>query len=139
MATEDGGQPSLPGEAGLQSGSRGLTSAEARERLQEYGRNELPEPPLPGLHIIFLRQFLSPFIYILLVAAIVSWALNQMANAVFIMAVLLLNAVIGTVQEFSAQRSAAALRNMVRGVAHVIRDGVAGRIDVEELGQADRH
>jgi P-type Ca2+ transporter type 2C len=45
--------------------------------------------------------------------------------------------VIGTVQEFSAQRSAAALRNMVRGVAHVIRDGVAGRIDVEELVPGD--
>ncbi len=117
--------------------SRGLSADEARERLQTYGRNQLPEPPLPGLSTIFLRQFLSPFIYILLVAAIVSWALNQMANAVFIMAVLLLNAAIGTVQEFSAQRSAAALRNMVRGVAHVIRDGTAGRIDVEELVPGD--
>lgn len=137
MATEDGGQPSLPAEAPQRTGTRGLSSGEARERLQTCGRNQLPEPPLPGLLTIFLRQFLSPFIYILLAAAVVSWALSQMANAVFIMAVLLLNAVIGTIQEFSAQRSAAALRNMVRGVAHVIRDGVAERIDVEELVPGD--
>jgi len=120
------------------SAASGLTSEEAAERLSHYGPNRLPVPPLPGIPSIFLRQFLSPFIYILLLAALVSYGLGQMANAVFIMAVLILNAVIGTVQEYSAQQTAAALRNMVRGEAHVIRDGMAQRIDIEALVPGDR-
>ncbi len=117
--------------------AQGLTSAEAAARLAEYGPNRLPEAPLPGALSIFIRQFLSPFIYILLIAAAASLALGQIPNAVFIFAVLLLNAGIGTVQEYSAQRSAAALRNMTRGEAHVIRDGVPRRIDAEDVVPGD--
>ncbi len=116
----------------------GHTAEEAARRLAEYGPNRLPEPPIPGPFAIFLRQFLSPFIYILLIAAIVSFALGQLPSGIFIMAVLVLNAVIGTVQEYSAQRSAAALRNIVRGVAHVFRDGSVRSIDVEEVVPGDR-
>lgn len=123
--------------SGTNTGAAGLSSAEAARRLNEYGPNRLPEPPLPGVFVIFLRQFLSPFIYILLIAAVISYLLGQMPNAIFIMAVLLLNAVIGSVQEYSAQRTAAALRNMVRGEAHVIRDGSARKIDIEELVPGD--
>jgi len=83
----------------------GLTSAEAERRLAEYGPNKLPEPASPGPLAIFLRQFLSPFIYILLIAASASLLLGQLPNAVFIFAVLVINATIGTVQEYSACRS----------------------------------
>ncbi|MEX2479448.1 MAG: HAD-IC family P-type ATPase [Gammaproteobacteria bacterium] len=115
----------------------GLSSAEAARRLEHYGPNNLPETPLPGVLQIFARQFLSPFIYILLVAALVSLALAQIPNAIFIFAVLLLNAAIGSVQEYSAQKSAAALRNMVRGQAQVIRDGSTQKIDIEFLVPGD--
>ncbi len=115
----------------------GLSSDEARQRLAEYGLNRLPEPPLPGAATIFLRQFLSPFIYILLVAAIASFVLKQVPNGIFIVVVLLLNAVIGTIQEHSAQRSAAALRNLVRGKSKVIRDGRTIQIDSEEVVPGD--
>ncbi len=115
----------------------GLSEEEAARRLAEYGPNRLPEPPLPGVLAIFFRQFLSPFIYILLIAAVASLALGQIPNAVFIFAVLLLNAGIGTVQEYSAQRSAAALRNMARGEARVVRDGTPRRIDAEQLVPGD--
>jgi magnesium-transporting ATPase (P-type) len=115
----------------------GLSTQEAEQRLRETGPNRLPEPPLPSVPAIFLRQFLSPFIYILLIAAIASYALGQLPNTVFIVAVLLLNAAIGTLQEYSAQRSAAALRNMVRGEARVIRDGRPQSIDVEQLVPED--
>ncbi|MDZ7669876.1 MAG: HAD-IC family P-type ATPase [Gammaproteobacteria bacterium] len=121
----------------IQAGESGLGGEEVVRRQQQYGPNRLPEPPLPGVGVIFLRQFLSPFIYILLIAAAVSLAIGQIPSAVFIVAVLLLNAAIGTMQEYSAQRSAAALRNMVRGEAHVIRDGIAQRIDIEELVPGD--
>ncbi len=115
----------------------GLSAEDAARRLQETGPNRLPEPRQAGVVLIFLRQFLSPFIYILLIAAVVSLAVGQLPSAVFIMAVLLINAAIGTAQEYSAQRSASALRNMVRGAARVIRDGTPVLIDVEEVVPGD--
>jgi Ca2+-transporting ATPase len=115
----------------------GLTQQEAAARLEKYGRNRLPAPPMAGPVRIFLRQFLSPFIYILLIAAIVSFILGENPSGIFILAVLILNALIGMIQEYSAQRSAAALRNMVKGVTHVIRDGIGMSIDVEELVPGD--
>ena len=115
----------------------GLTSAEASALLEEHGPNRLPQQKPSSIAMIFLRQFLSPFIYILLVAAIVSLIVGQLPSAIFIMAVLLLNASIGTTQEYSAERSAAALKNMVRGTAHVMRDGQAKAIDVEEVVPGD--
>lgn len=119
------------------NGAEGLDTAEAERRLAEYGPNRLPAPDLPGPLAIFLRQFLSPFIYILMLAAAVSLAIGQLPSAVFIVIVLLLNAVIGTVQEYSAQRSATALRDMVRGEAHVMRDGIVAKVDVETLVPGD--
>ena len=116
---------------------QGLSQSEASKRLEEYGPNRLPEPHLPGAVEIFFRQFLSPFIYILLIAAILSFVFQQMASGVFICAVLLLNAIIGTVQEYSAQQAAAALKKMVKGEAHVIRDGEHLRIDAEDLVPGD--
>lgn len=92
---------------------------------------------MPTVFELFLRQFLSPFIYILVVAAIVSLAVNQVPSAVFIVAVLLLNAAIGTVQEYSAQRSANALRAMVRGRAHVLRNATVQTIDAEQVVPGD--
>ncbi|MEM6851800.1 MAG: HAD-IC family P-type ATPase, partial [Pseudomonadota bacterium] len=115
----------------------GLTSAEAAARLQSDGPNQLPEPKLPGAPEVFFRQFLSPFIYILLIAAILSWYVGQTPSAVFIIVVLLLNAAIGAAQELSAQKSAAALRNMVKGSAQVIRDGAARTIPVEDVVVGD--
>lgn len=116
---------------------QGLSSAQAARLLQQYGPNRLPDPPAPGPFQIFLRQFLSPFIYILLIAAVASLWLQQIPNAIFILAVLMLNAVIGTLQEYSAQKSAAALRNLVKGHARVLRDGQPVTLDVEQLVPGD--
>jgi len=111
----------------------GLTSAEAAARLAELGPNRLPEPETPGPIAIFLGQFRSPFIYVLLVAAVVSFGLGQTINAWFILAVLLINATIGTFQEFSAERAAAALRDLVPTITTVLRDGRPCRIDAGEV------
>lgn len=117
--------------------SQGLSSNEAEQRLQRYGPNRLPEAASAGIPVIFLRQFLSPFIYILFIAAAASLLLNQIPNAIFINAVLVLNAVIGTFQEYSAQKSAAALRNLVKGNCQVLRDGQVKKMDVEQLVPGD--
>ncbi len=119
------------------SKEQGLSSAEAQKRLLKYGENRLPAAPSASLALIFIKQFLSPFIYILLVAAIVSFAVQQIPSAIFIIAVLFINAIIGTIQEYSAQKSASALKQMVKGSAHVIRDGNAQTIDTTEVVPGD--
>ncbi len=86
---------------------------------------------------MFLRQFLSPLIYILLVAALVSLALSDIKDALFIGAVLLINGIIGTAQEYSASRAATALRKLEQPHASVIRDGTQRGIDARELVPGD--
>ena len=100
-------------------------------------QNALPEPRQAGIAEIFIDQFANPFIYILLAAAGVSALLGQIPSTVFIIAVLLINAVIGTVQEFSAQRAASALRSLVQGRATVLRDGGRTTVPVQQIVPGD--
>ena len=115
----------------------GLSASEAAHRLTQFGPNELPEKQTRSLLGLALAQFKSPFIYVLLAAALVSLGLGQTVNAVFIFVVLLINSAIGTIQEHAAQRSAAALKNMVPQYASVVRDGLTVRIEVRELVPGD--
>lgn len=121
----------------LDSSRQGLTPEEAGHRLEKYGPNALPSPPAPGPLIIFLRQFLSPLIYILLAAAAVSFLLDEHTDALFIFGVLLINAIIGTIQEYHAHKSAEALRQMVTTSAFVLRGGEAFEVDATELVVGD--
>jgi magnesium-transporting ATPase (P-type) len=86
---------------------------------------------------LFLRQFLSPLIYILLIAAIVAVAMGDVSDALFILAVLLLNGVVGTVQEYSAEHAAAALRQLEEPQALVFRDGALSVVPAVELVPGD--
>jgi Ca2+-transporting ATPase len=115
----------------------GLTAQEAASRLQRYGRNALPRAAPPTLVATFIRQFASPLIYVLLVAAALSMLLEEWTDAGFIMAVLLVNAIIGTAQEYGAQRSARALEKLVTSHARVEREGEVFEIDAEELVPGD--
>ena len=108
--------------------SNGLSTEQAALRLSEAGANVLPEKKTAGFLIVFARQFKSPFVYVLLFAALLSLGLGQTINAIFIAIVLLINALIGTVQEYSAERAAAGLKNMVPAQTTVIRDGKPSRI-----------
>ncbi|MEN8108509.1 MAG: HAD-IC family P-type ATPase [Pseudomonadota bacterium] len=116
----------------------GLTAAEAVKRLDKTGPNLLPERKPPGLVLTFVYQFRSPFIYVLFVAAAVSWGLGQIINSQFILAVLLINAIIGTVQEYAAKQAAGALRKMVPYRATVVRDGRPQQIDTAGIVPGDR-
>lgn len=116
---------------------KNLTEQQAKERLIKLGSNVLPEVKQRSIFIIFYRQFKSPFIYVLLAAAGVSYFLDQQLNAVFILIVLMLNAVIGSVQEFSAEKAAAALKKMVPSYASVIRDDKQIRIDTVDVVVGD--
>ncbi|WP_422003419.1 cation-translocating P-type ATPase [Reyranella sp.] len=115
----------------------GLTAGEAEARLAQHGPNALPEVRPPSLPLVFLRQFLSPLIYVLAAAALVSLLMGDLSDALFIGVVLLMNGAIGTVQEHSASRAAAALRAMEQPRATVIRDGAPAEIDARRLVPGD--
>lgn len=125
--------PSTDVLAALEASEHGLTSQEAEARLRALGRNALPQAQPPGLAAIFLMQFKSPLIYVLLAAALVSLLIQEWTDAGFIFAVLLLNAAIGSYQEFSAERAAQALQNLVMLRTHTIRAGDVIEIDAQEL------
>nr|NIP49906.1 ATPase [Gammaproteobacteria bacterium]NIQ11413.1 ATPase [Gammaproteobacteria bacterium]NIR25944.1 ATPase [Gammaproteobacteria bacterium]NIY20354.1 ATPase [Gammaproteobacteria bacterium] len=121
----------------LGSSLQGLTIEEATSRLEHYGRNSLPIKPPPGLGRIFLHQFLSPLIYILIVAGIVSMAVGEWTDAGFIFAVILLNSILGTFQEWKAEHSAAALQKLMKIRCRVRRADEIHEVDAEELVPGD--
>ena len=109
--------------AALRTSERGLSAEEARRRFTEYGPNKLPEAKADDLAVIFLRQFRSPLIYILLLASAIVFAIGEPVDGTIILAVLLFNAVVGTIQEGKAQNTLSALRRFVETRATVLRDG----------------
>ena len=123
---------------------RGLSSTEAQARLQRYGRNELTaEMPVPGWRK-FLAQFTDTLVVLLLIATAISAALwfyeRESAlpyEAMAILGVVLLNAILGYVQESRAERAVAALRAMSAAEATVVRDGDRRRIKAAELVPGD--
>ncbi|MDH5181956.1 MAG: HAD-IC family P-type ATPase, partial [Gammaproteobacteria bacterium] len=121
----------------LRSSRLGLSTQEAEQRQAVFGPNRLPEAAKAGMARIFFRQFLNPLIYILVVAGIASLLVGKFTDAGFIIIVLLLNAIIGTIQEFSAQQSAAALQKIVTRLARVIRSGEAYELNADMLVPGD--
>ena len=121
----------------LNTTRNGLSDEEVKKRLDKCGMNRMPEQKKAGLLKIFLAQFLNPLIYVLLIASVVTIVLEEYTDAIFIAVVLLLNAVIGTAQEYKAEKSAAALQQLVKVMAKVRRDGSVVTIDSEELVPGD--
>jgi P-type Ca2+ transporter type 2C len=115
----------------------GLSDHEARQRLQQEGFNELPEAPPPSLVKLFLSQFTSVIVWVLIGAAVISGLLEDWIDAVAILAIVLLNGILGFVQEFRAERSLAALRKMSVATARVVRDGIVLSIPARELVRGD--
>lgn len=115
----------------------GLTSQEAQSRLVSNGENRLPETPPTPRWKIFLRQFRSPLIYILLIAGFVSAGLGLVDDALFILAVLLVNAVIGFVQEARAEEDIKSIGKLLVSRARVERDGHVQEIDSRLLVPGD--
>jgi len=130
----------ISGEAALvalDSSHHGLSHSEAVARLEQHGRNTLPQAKMPGIGTVFLHQFASPLIYVLVAAALLSLMIKEWSDAGFISAVLFINAAIGTVQEYSAQRAAAALQELVSTRCRVLREGDFYEISAEELVPGD--
>ena len=121
----------------LEASREGPDDAQAATRLEKHGPNTLPHRQPPTLTRIILHQFLSPLIYILVAAGVVSAALGDWKDAFFIFAVILLNAVLGTYQEWRAEKGAAALQDLLKVTARARRSGTVQEIDAEALVPGD--
>ena len=115
----------------------GLTASEAQHRLATVGPNELPEAAPPSPLKIFLSQFTSLIVWVLIGAAAVSGLLQEWIDAVAILAIVVLNAILGFVQEFRAERSLAALKQLSVATARVIRDGTVLAIPAGQVVPGD--
>jgi magnesium-transporting ATPase (P-type) len=121
----------------LGTGGTGLTAEEAAVRLERYGPNEVePERPTPGWKLL-LHQLHDTLIYVLLAAAAVTAFLEEWADTSVIVAVVVLNTLIGYVQEARAQRAVRALARMTASTATVVRDGIAREIPGREVVPGD--
>lgn len=121
----------------LETSEQGLPDSKVEKRLEEYGPNKLPEGEGISKFKIILHQFTSPLIYILLVAGIVTTLLGEYIDTGVIVAVLILNAVIGYFQEYKAETSVRALKNMMVPKARVVRGGKEKEISSEEIVPGD--
>ncbi len=121
----------------LRSGVDGLSRLEAQQRLAEHGPNRLPEAGRRTLLGMLLHQFADFMIGVLLAAAVVSGIVGEPPDTIAILVIVLLNAVIGAVQEYRAERAVAALREMATPEAQVRRGGQLVTISATELVPGD--
>ena len=121
----------------LQSSPKGLPAAEARKRLTEYGPNVLKEKRGKSPFSMFLDQFTDFMILVLIAAAIISGIIGDVTDTIAIVVIVVLNAVIGFVQEYRAEKAMAALKKMAAPTATVIRDGLPASIPSAELVPGD--
>lgn len=121
----------------LESGPGGLTSHEAARRLERYGPNELREGGKKSTFRIFLEQFADFLVIILILAAVVSAVLGDVESTVVILAVITMNAILGTVQTVKAEASLDSLKQMSAPTAKVLRDGTVVQIPGREVVPGD--
>jgi Ca2+-transporting ATPase len=115
----------------------GLTQQEAQERLRTLGANELTEKPRPGFLALLFNQFNNYLVIILIVAALIALALGEWVDSIAIMIIVVLNAVVGVVQESKAEQALAALKKMSAPNAQAIRDGRQVTVPGRELVPGD--
>ncbi len=121
----------------LHTSDVGLGHDEATRRLKKYGPNKLPEHRPDNLFWIFLRQFQSPLVYILLVACVIVFLMGELTDGTIILIVLLFNALLGTVQEGRAQNTLLALKKLVDTKATVLRGGQELLVSAVEIVPGD--
>ena len=121
----------------LESSREGLTTKDAEARLRRYGRNRIERRKKPSRISVFLRQFESPLVYVLLIAGVVTAFVGNIQDTVVILIVVAVNAVIGYVQETKAAAALEALIKMTSPTATVLRDGRHVEIDIEHVVPGD--
>ncbi|MCC7564352.1 MAG: calcium-translocating P-type ATPase, PMCA-type [Methanobacterium sp.] len=121
----------------LNSSIKGLSNSEAQKRLLEHGKNELVEEKKAGPVKIFLGQFMDILILILIIAAIAAYYVGDTLDAIVILIVVLINAVVGFIQEYRAEKAMEKLKGLISSEAVVIRDGQEQKVPAGELTIGD--
>ena len=121
----------------LETSANGLTSQQAQQRLLQNGPNVIPSKKTRSIWQLFFKQFADFMIIVLLVAALISGLVGELMDSAAIFIILLLNAVVGTIQEFRAQRSLEALQKMASPSASVLRDGQTVTLPEDKLVVGD--
>jgi magnesium-transporting ATPase (P-type) len=117
--------------------SLGLDAAEAAERLKTYGPNRLPQGKKKGPLIRFLAQFNNILVYVLLIAGFIKLMLSLWLDASIIFAVVILNSLLGFLQEGRAEKALDSIRNMLSAEARAVRGGETRLIAAEDLAPGD--
>src|SRR5512136_3047284 len=115
----------------------GLTADEVLARRQQFGENTLPAEEGVSAWTILLNQVKSPLVYIILVAAGVSLVVKEYNDFIIIMAVVVVDVILGFVQEYQAQRTYTALKGLLKPTTTVIRDGQRQEVEARELVPGD--
>ena len=115
----------------------GLSSAEANARLEKYGLNKLKEQKKDSPLKLFFSQFLDVLIFMLIIAAIASYMIGNHLDAIVILVVVIINSIIGFIQEYRAENAMEKLKSLVHTDAHVKRDNNLKRIPSENLVPGD--
>ncbi|MCY0908230.1 MAG: calcium-transporting P-type ATPase, PMR1-type [Sulfobacillus thermotolerans] len=119
------------------TGDRGLNQAEADARLREIGLNAIVAADKTPWWSIFLSQFQDFMVLVLIGATIVSFLLGEVGDAITIVAIVIMNAALGFIQEYRAEKSVETLKQLTAPEAHVVRDGAVQTIRAEELVPGD--
>ncbi len=115
----------------------GLTENEATQRLAQFGYNTITQEKKESLWIVFIRQFNSPLVYLLILAAALSFVFKEWLDGSAILVVIAINAIIGFYMEYQAERSMEALKKLSTLNAKVIRDGELKEINAENIVVGD--
>src|SRR3989344_6858893 len=116
---------------------KGLTEEQVRQKQLEFGKNEITSQKTFSAIALFFSQFKNILIIILFIAAIVSFIIGDAIDGFFILAVIILNACFGFVQEYKAEKSIEKLKEYVKSTTRVIRDGKETQIPTSSLVPGD--
>ncbi len=117
----------------LQTSKVGLSSEEVQKRLEQYGKNELPEKKGDGILKILWSEMKDPIVLLLFVTVIFSFIIGEVVDACAILFIIVVDLILGTAQEWNAEKNAKALANLIKVECNVIRNGRNARIDSSEL------
>lgn len=115
----------------------GLTNKEAQERLLQVGPNKLPEQPPPNNLAVLISQFKNPLVYVLLLASLVTILLKHFSDASIILLAVMVNTILGYIQESRAGKALFALKKLVAQKTEVIRSGQRKTVDADSLVPGD--
>ena len=121
----------------LQSSPKGLSEQEAEKRLEEYGYNRIERIRKHTPLEILISQFKSPLIYLLLLATAASFVIGHTFDALMILAIVILNAILGFYQDYKSEKAIEALRSLIKKKARVLREGKEEEIDSAFLVPGD--